>query len=220
MCLWNRPERVPHLLRELDAQDLPHGIRLVLWNNRGSNAALLRRQLAAFHPMGALRSVETFTSPVNVGGVARFMVVRKLVGDRVAPVVLLDDDQVTEPEFMSTLLADHRPRSIAGVYAWRTESSYWDRSPLDAGDDANYVGTGGCIIDGSIASDPTFFDHLPDRYSFIEDLWMSDRATRLGWTLRKSDAPFAFVADETNQYRSMIGLKDEFHAYLRSQPTH
>ncbi|PSL38777.1 hypothetical protein CLV49_2406 [Labedella gwakjiensis] len=217
MCLWNRPERIGDILRVLARQTGTPPIRLVLWANRAADRRHYEREIRRIGASGALASVELTTSRVNVGGLGRFFALRRLRDSGYSgPAITLDDDQEIEPTFIRTLLDVYAPRSLHGVWAFRQGSSYWDREAADDGQPADYIGTGGCVLDPSIVDDDGFFTDLPDRYSFLEDQWMSWRAARAGWDLRKVDAPFEFVLAERNQYGALLWLKDEFHAYLAS----
>ncbi|MUN07033.1 hypothetical protein [Agromyces luteolus] len=215
MALWSRPERAAAILEELAAQEGTPPIRLCWWNNAPRHDAAYRTAVRGLARAGAIAGIEYRSSRVNIGGLARFLVIRRLRRQGYSgPVVLLDDDQVIGTDFVARLTAGFAPRSVRGVYAFRQHDSYWSREPIEDGDAATYVGTGGCVVDAAIVDDPAFFTSLPDRYRFIEDQWMSFRARVRGWTLAKADAPFEFVLDERNQYHGLIERKDEFFAYL------
>lgn len=220
MCLWNRPERLPDVLRMLSEQRGTQGIRLVLWVNRPRDAAFYRRIIRSFPLTGAVSSVEMTVSRVNIGGLARFYAIRRLRRDgHTGSVMTFDDDQDIGPDFVATLQAAAAPETIAGVWAFKQVHGYWARAEVEVGvdDEPNYIGTGGAIFDSRLVDDPSFFTDLPDRFSFLEDQWMSARAIRAGWTLRKVGAPFDFVLSERNQMHGLVPLKDEFFAYLRSE---
>ncbi|WP_445969397.1 hypothetical protein [Agromyces sp. ZXT2-3] len=215
MALWSRPERAREILAELSAQEGSPPLRLCWWNNAPQHDHAYRSAVDALPGIGALAGVEFRSSRVNIGGLARFLVIRRLRRQGYSgPVVLLDDDQVIGTDFIARLTAGYAPRSVRGVYAFRQHGSYWSREPIEDGDAATYVGTGGCVVDAEIVDDPEFFSAIPDRYRFIEDQWMSFRARTRGWTLAKTEAPFEFVLDERNQYHGLIDRKDEFFTYL------
>ena len=215
MAHWARPERASETLRELARQVDAPPLRLIWWNNRRRDDRAYRAAIADAADLGSMSSVELRSSRVNLGGLARFLVLRRLRRDGyVGPVILLDDDQRVGPTFVAELLARYTPRSVRGVWAFRQHGSYWGRSELADSDDASYVGTGGCIIDATIVDDREFFAALPDRYRFIEDQWLSFVARVHGWTLAKADIPVEFVLQERNQYLAMIDVKEDFFTYL------
>lgn len=220
MCLWNRPGRINEILAQLDAQQSDTPVRLILWNNKADDDAFYRRAISEFTSAGALASIEYHSSRQNLGGIARFFVARQLVRDgRTGPFIMLDDDQDITPHFVDDLLASYSPRSYAGWWAFMNHGSYSERSAVLAGEPASYVGTGGSICDPRITISPGFFDDLPRRYAFIEDLWASARAVDLGWRVTKADTHITFVLEELNQFNHLLPLKVDFYDELaRTRP--
>ena len=216
MCLWNRRERIDDILRLLDGQVAEHRVRLVLWNNRSDDDGFYRNAIAAAPLGGSLASVEFRSDRVNLGGIGRFLAIRRLRRDGYAgPVITVDDDQDFSRHFVADALAAYRPRSVAGWWAFLQDSTYWDRLPVPAGDPATYVGTGGAVFDSSIVNVRRFFIRLPARFGFLEDSWMCHVARRSGWSLTKLETPIEFVLAEQDQGHTLAELKDEFYAYLR-----
>lgn len=217
MCLWKRSDRLSHILRDLSAQQDVR-VRLVLWNNDATQSARYRRIVAQHGATGALSSVEFRSSPVNVGGLGRFLALRRLTGGVPGrPFLMIDDDQQVGATFVRDLLSRFRPRSYIGFWAWNLGASYWQRVEAADGETVNYVGTGGSVCDQEIVADRRFFSRLPARYGFIEDLWASAFAAARGWELRRVDAEVVFHDHDGNMYHDMIGIKDEFYWFLTSE---
>lgn len=215
VCLWNRRERIDALLTQLDAQE-GRPVRLLLWNNRPADDDHYRERIAAYTPHGALAEVSLVSSRVNVGGLGRFFIARRLrtEGYR-GTFVMLDDDQDVSGHFLADLLAASGPHTIAGYWAWTMSGDYWARVPAAPGDRVSYVGTGGCACDIDIVADLSFFTELPRYFAFLEDIWMCGYARKRGWLLRKVDTPVEFVLDETNQHHTLAERKAEFYRYLQ-----
>jgi hypothetical protein len=215
MCLYNRPARLPEIVRMLALQKTDRPLRLILWNNDTANTELYRRVLKDARRVN-LASIDLYESPRNLGGIARFVVARWLwdSGAR-GPFIMLDDDQNVSPDFVSTLLGEYRPHSIAAWWGFANHGSHWQRSEVEAGDPLDYAGTGGTIADIEIVSEPGYFD-LPPRFLMLEDQWMTSRALRRGWDVRKSAVQIAQVMEEEsgNQYHALRDRKDEFFDYL------
>ncbi|MFJ3489263.1 glycosyltransferase family 2 protein [Leifsonia aquatica] len=215
MCLWNRRDRIDAVLTQLDGQ---RGLRvkLILWNNRPSDDAHYRERIAAYSAHGSLAEVSFISSRVNVGGLGRFFVARRLrtEGYR-GPFVMLDDDQDVGETLVTDLVSASGPHIIAGYWAWTMAGDYWARTPAEPGDRVSYVGTGGCACDIDIVADLSFFTELPRYFAFLEDIWMCGYARHRGWVLRKVDTPIEFVLDETNQHHTLAERKAEFYRYLR-----
>lgn len=220
MCLWARPERLPHILSELASQAGVPGIRLVLWNNNASEATHNRQIIDGFGIQGAITSIEYHDSPHNILGMARFIVARGLasVGYTLPFVITLDDDQRVGPSFVKGLLDRATPGRVVGWWACSIHGGYWERVELK--EDlarADYVGTGGAIWPVALVDDDSFFTELPLRYRMIEDLWASDYALRHGISLAKYDASVEFVLRERDQVYGIEDRKSEFYRYLLEQ---
>jgi hypothetical protein len=214
IALWNRPDRAIELVQEISRQDSERPLRLLLWNNQRKHSDQYRLAADALENMGALGSIELVSSPLNIGGIGRFFIIQKLRRRGYSgPVVMIDDDQVVHERFVQDLLDRWSPRSIVGVWAFRQHGAYWNRSELSDAEEATYVGTGGCACDASIVDDPSFFS-VPDRYSFIEDQWMSFRARTFRWRLAKATTAYQFVLQDRNQYHGLVELKEEFFRFL------
>jgi len=215
MCLWNRPTRISAIVDMMAAQD-GAAIDLQLWNNNRRDRHVYADALASATPRGALRSVTLFQSPANFGSMARFFLARRLaLGGYDGPVVVLDDDEEVGPEFVASALRQYDPSALSAWWAFVVHDSYWERSQAEVGGPVDHIGPGGSVLPARLFADRRFFDDLPDRYWFLDDLWITWFGPRAGYVLRKLDADIGFVMDETNMYRSVIDLKVEFYDWLR-----
>ncbi|WP_291057570.1 hypothetical protein [Herbiconiux sp.] len=218
MCLFNRPERLEAMLRLLDGQEGTPGIALYLWNNNRADHDFYAGVLRGFEASGALRSVRLVRSPYNLGSIARFYWARVLAEKARAdpgPVIVIDDDEDVQPDFVSTALSVHRPGVVHAWWAFTVASDdYFDRAPAVVGGPVDHVGPGGMICDLSIFLDDRFFTELPQRYWLLDDLWFTHFAKTHGQTLAKLPVEIEFVLAETNQHWNLGDLKREFYRYL------
>jgi hypothetical protein len=210
MCCWKRPEHFSSTLEWLARQEgaSPH---LYVFNNSWSSRDELDR-LAR----GSSVPVSIKHSHVNRGSIARFLWARELYLDH-PYLVFIDDDQVFPPPALAGLLEEAAPRSIVGVWAFRINSldSYWEREKVPPGKEADYVGTGGQILDSSIFADPAVH-RVPRPYAPVEDLWLCHQARLRGWTLRRS-ANVRWTppdADDLDQWRVLKEEKEQLYRYL------
>ena len=214
MCLWNRPQRIDTMLESLARQRTNRRLRVILWNNAALDADYYRERVREFRRYGALDSIELISNPVNIGGMARFVVARTLWEQGLrGPLIMVDDDQDLNETFVADSLSGYDAHSINSWWAFRNHGSHWNRSELAPGETADYGGTGGTAVDLAIVEDRDFFD-IPVRYFMLEDQWMSHYAQARGWTIRKSSAQITAVLEETNQYHALRELKDEFFTFL------
>lgn len=215
VCLWNRPSRIGDLLSQLAGQAAPVPLRVMLWNNQPTDDAHYRAAIDALTDAGAIGSIEYVRSQVNLGGVARFLAARHARSTgHPGPFVMLDDDQDISPTFVADLFAAYTPHTYAGWWVWQMDGSYWARTQVLPGESADYVGTGGSICDSDLVADDRFFTTLPYRYGFLEDIWASAWAQRLGWRMTKVDTDISFVMSELDQAHTLADLKSEFFDYL------
>ena len=140
-----------------------------------------------------------------------------LISDKHDYVIFIDDDQIFEPTFIETLVNEAKPNTISGWYAWEIHGKYFNRVP--ANPKADYVGTGGMICDINAFKNPEIFE-IPKKYWFIEDLWLSYIAKKMGYELLKSKVHMEFMPGETekDQFRvnNLRELKEEFYYSLIS----
>lgn len=212
MCTWRRPEYFPQTLRMLERQQ-GVSVHLYVWNNNRAIAERLDADAAA-----SAIPVTVRHSDENIGGYGRFYLAKELAAQH-PYVVFIDDDQLFGPSTIATLRSEARPRSASGWWAYRfvLPPSYWLRVPVRPGRRAQYLGTCGMIIDTAIFDDPRVFE-CPDRFWFVEDVWLSYVADYLHrWRLTRSRATFWFIPDTKNQFSGLISDKYEFLRYLTAK---
>ncbi|WP_165065979.1 glycosyltransferase family 2 protein [Marisediminicola senii] len=215
MCLWNRPARLRETLALLDAQDYAGGVRLYLWNNKRRDHPLYLRALREYVADGGTTRVELVKSPFNLGSIARFYWARKLaLAGYTGPVIVIDDDENFDETFVSTAIAHYRPEAVTAWWAFFIGVSYWERGYSVVGGQVDHIGPGGMVCAASIFLDDEFFTQLPDRFWLMDDIWLSHYAKTRGLTLAKLPVEITMVLEETNQYHSMVAVKEEFYRYL------
>ncbi len=135
VCLWNRPERVGPIVDLLIGQTTGTPIDLHLWNNNHRAREHYRSVVSAVEPAGALASVQLYQAPYNLGSIARFYVARLLAKTGVrGPLIIIDDDQDVQADFVQRALDAYDPASITAWWAFTiTGDYYWDRQPAGAG---------------------------------------------------------------------------------------
>jgi len=169
----------------------------------------------------------------NEGGMARFLLVRELmVTSDIKFVIFLDDDQYVRGSTILDLWMQRRHLSMVGWFGklWMTGASkkeYWRPTfglpevlkHEHTNNEWHYVGTGLSVVDTLIFSARSVF-YVPERYYFIEDLWLSFILKINHWKRLR-----AFVevdlADEQwlhGQSVGMVKLKPEMFTRLNACP--
>jgi hypothetical protein len=212
MCVWGRLDRLPRTIDLLRAQTAP--VSLHIWNNNRGAAAAVDRVVRTTDGL----AVTVTHSSRNIGGFGRFYLARTLAPKH--PFVLfIDDDLTFGEELVETLVAEARPRSISGWWAFRFtgEGDYASRTAAAPGEHVHYCGTGGMVADTAVFLEPSLFA-CPRRFWFVEDLWLSYVADhRLGWQLRKSAVRIDMDTDGQDQFVYLWATKSALLRHLVEQ---
>ncbi|MFB2557301.1 hypothetical protein [Herbiconiux liangxiaofengii] len=216
ICLWNRPTRLADVIAMLDSQlDVPDGVELHIWNNNKLDHDHYRDVLRRARPTGALRSAWIARTPYNLGSIGRFYLARRIAAERGStPVIVIDDDEVFDSSFVSVAQQHFDPKAITAWWAFSVGDAYFARVPAEPGGRVDHIGPGGSVMDAAIFSDRSFFTDIPDRYLYLDDLWLTWWARDRGYTLAKLPVEISMVMDETNQYHGLLDLKEEFFDVL------
>lgn len=212
MCTWKRVHRLKTTLELLEKQSEKDFV-FYIWNNNIEEADKIDKIIKEFNPSF---EVEVHHNSVNIGGLGRFHIARKLDTQYV---IFFDDDQIFENDMVASMLSEAKPKSIMSNWGWifNSRNEYWNRSRARAGDVADYCGTGGMICDASIFKQEDFFLELPDKYMFVEDLWLSFYASyKMGWSLYGIKTSFVQIPDKHALWKQIKSLKTEMFKWLQS----
>jgi hypothetical protein len=213
ICTYQRLERLSTTLDQLSEQ-INCSIDLYIWNNNPKNSQFIVDTIKNYPKL----KIELHNSKHNIGGFGRFYYART-ISSRYPAVIFIDDDIKLSPGSIRTLMDEIKPSTIYSFYAYKfiTKENYFKRRNLKTGDEADYCGTGGMICDTSIFKEKELFN-CPEKYWFIEDLWLSYYAKHiLGWTLYKSSAKIKILDDDINQWVQLRAMKTTFLRYLINQ---
>jgi hypothetical protein len=246
MCSWKRTHFLPQQLRCLNEQTLSSRLHLHVLNNNVQTVAELERIVEEMGP--TLNFPVTLRHYQNLSyGFERFLYIRDYLLHREALdyVVVIDDDQLFDRDWVERLWSMRQPRTYLGWYckAWDVSRSldYWHGSlvsiidckrgvGLDRVKSYHYAGTGGALIDTTIflGSSGLFrTDTCALNVLNIEDLWLSFVVTHYyGWRILRSDVVPQIPSAETEQGARLgsvalfKGLRAEKDALLRYLVTH
>jgi hypothetical protein len=215
MCTWRRIERLPKTLDLLAAQTCDT-FSFFIWNNNPEYAERIDALAASRdwpYPIAVHHSRE------NIGGFGRFVLCRSLAEDgRFTHAIFIDDDQEFSPRMVSGFIAEAEPETIRSrwSFTFRKGSHYWDRVRRRSGEPAHYCGTCGMVADLGVFREERFFTGCPERFRFVEDLWLSYYAQHvLGWRLLGSGVKVETIVDGKDSYMSLSRAKKEVLEHLR-----
>ena len=220
MCTWQRIDRFPLTLAALSEQNCS-SFEFYVWNN---NPGYREKIDSLVSTTNLPFPIKIFHSPENIGAFGRFEICRSLrkpQGRDYPFAAFIDDDQELLPDMVKTIRENARPETVISQWAFRLQPGYdyWQRRRCKSGETAHYCGTGGMICDMKLFDDPEFFTRCPNRFRFVEDLWLSYYADAvLGWEL-KCDRTLGINTnyDGLDSFARIFHLKIEFLEYLRNQ---
>jgi hypothetical protein len=201
-CNWDRRENIYRILKCLSVQTYKN-FDIHVWNNNPSDKDYLSK----------FNNINVFNSKTNIGGIGRFYLGRML-NHKYDKMIFIDDDQTFDENFVLNMVNSYEPKTIKSRWGWKlTRRGYFDRKRVGGGDIANYVGTGGMVLDSSIFNHDEVFS-IPQEYQFIEDLWLSYVSNKVGFTNHGLNEVLIQHEDGKDQYRKIGNKKNEFFKYL------
>lgn len=210
MCIWKRIENLDKIIFALKNQTYKN-FKYVIWNNNNEKNSEIQNIINQYD-----LDCELINSEKNVGGFGRFYAAKKYAKEY-KKIIFFDDDQIPLSNFIEKMNESYENNTIKSNHTFKINSNndYWKRTKTSIKNNvANYCGTGGMILDSSIF----LYDELfkcPEKYLFIEDLWLSFIAQHmLNWKLEALSAPLTLLNDGKDQYIKLKQLKSEFLKYL------
>ena len=211
MCVWNRIHLLKHTLDLLENQ-VDKDFDLYLWNNNINYQNQIDNIIHKKHSF----KTEVTHYPQNIGGVGRFYMANQ-ISDKYDYVVFIDDDQHFDENLVKIFREESDSKTISGWWAYKTNKEYFNRKPLQIGEEGDYIGTGGMVCPIEPFTHPELFDNFPKKYLFLEDIWLTHFCkNKLGYSLKKSRVNINFIPNEIvrDQSHDLGELKSEFYNYL------
>jgi len=197
---------VPEIIKQLKAQT-EQNFTLNIWNNSD-------HKLEIDFPKDRLRVIE---SKKNVGSLARFRLAKQTKG---SPIIFIDDDQYLEKDFIDSCLDEfdlYGEKTILGFFTRIfLDENYWRNPPGDVGEEVDYVGTAGMVLDREIIDEEPLLQNIPKLYQKIEDLYLCHLARmKYGMKLRRIEARTHIIKDGLDQCDTIP--KKSLYQHLRGE---
>lgn len=215
MCSWKREESFKEVIKQLNLQDR-QDFHLFVWNNNPEKKEYFEKTLRE----NSNFKCSIFHSEKNIGGFGRFYFARYINSLFCFKkfCVFVDDDQRFEPNTLSVFLFEAKENKIVSQWAWKLFSlEYYspeNKKEITPGDQVDYCGTGGMVLDMNIFDQDELFN-CPEKYWFVEDIWLSFYAKHfMGFELIKSSNKFINGSDEHNLWEKIKHLKGPMLEYL------
>lgn len=155
----------------------------------------------------------------NKGSQARFWLVKKAKGEAI---IFIDDDESLQPDFIEYMWEQYKlyPKHLLGWFTRRfPQESYWRSIPPQYntyGQEVDYVGTGGCIVEKKIFDNNPELYNIPPEFNKVEDLYLSYIARKNGYKLMAIDAHIKIEIDGKDQYKDIWYYKENAFKSLRN----
>jgi glycosyltransferase involved in cell wall biosynthesis len=132
------------------------------------------------------------------------------IAEQYENIVILDDDEMFNPDFMQKAIQCAEPGVVKSFWAWECGEDYYDRKRLLKNKTGNYAGTGGLVAKSELWL-LSEMDMPPKEYWIIDDLWLSYVALTNGYKIRNLEVPITFVRQANGTFHNIKGLKSRFY---------
>lgn len=212
MCVWQRVDKLSQTIEMLNQQKYKD-FDFYIWNNNSDKSVI--KHLSDLNEKHKIIS-GIKQSKTNVGGIGRFIYSSEL--NHIYPkIIFIDDDQIFGPNLILEMSEKFKPNSIISWWGWKINSmDYFDRFRVKNFNEVDYCGTGGMIIDSKIFNESLIFK-IPEKYKFIEDLWLSFIAKKfLNYKLYGYEFDLKIIEDGKDQSLKLLNIKREMFLYLNN----
>jgi glycosyltransferase involved in cell wall biosynthesis len=209
-CVWRRIERLPILLRQLEAQtDQDFDLWLIV------NDASLERQVTEQAQRSDLHTIVQVNN-TNRGPFARIETMHENA-DNYDWFMTLDDDLDFGPQLVAQWRAEALPDTVRGWKGFRFTGNYWQREPVAAGETCHYLWGSNLFVPADVVRDDDVAT-LNTHNGQCDDLWLCYYADHiLGFDLRPADVDVGSVIDGKDSYHGLHQYKIEFLEMLRAE---
>jgi hypothetical protein len=213
MCVWKRVDNLTNTINMLNNQTFKD-FDFYIWNNNNDNNII--DCLYDYKNKYTIIN-DIYNSHENVGGLGRFIYAKKL-SDRYSKIIFIDDDQIFSDDLIFEMVNKFQEKTIISWWSWKINTlDYFNRYRVSNLKEADYCGTGGMIVDSKVFKEDIVFE-IPEKYKFIEDLWLSFIAKNvLNYKLLGYNFNINIVEDGKDQSLKLLNLKREMYIYLKTK---
>jgi len=194
LVIYQRPQRLAEILEQLKAQTI-QSFRVNIWNNSRE-----KLDVSGF-PEDRMKVID---SKENVGSQARWRLAKQTTGN---PIIFFDDDEKLEPDFVEYHYNQYLKFGPKCMLGWWTRTfnreSYWRSLGANYGQEVDYVGPGGMIMDREIFDKEPLSQNIPKPFKETESLYLGYLARKkYGMKLIKIEPKCRILVDGKDQYKN------------------
>lgn len=205
--IYQRPQRLPEILEQLKNQTIQN-FRVSIWNNSEETLSI------DDFPKHRIRIIN---SNKNIGSQARFRLAKKTTGN---PVIFFDDDEELNPNFVEYHYSQYLKFGLDCILGYHTrifkKERYWRSGRASYGQEVDYVGAGGMVLDREIFDKEMLLQDIPKPFDKTEDLYLCYIARmKYGMKMVKIEPTCRILIDGKDQFESID--KEEIFKELRKK---
>ena len=206
-CTWKRVYRLESTLNDLKNQTYDN-FDIFIWNNNKLEISNIENIIKTQN-----KQINVHHSENNIGGIGRF-VYAKEISNNYDAIIFIDDDQSIGNDVIQIMVNNYEKNTIVSWWGWKIKNNYWDRDRVFDFSEVDYCGTGGMFLSSELFN-KIDLEKIPDKYKFIEDLWISFVAKyEHGYKLIGGNFNISINKDGNDQYTDLKPLKSEFYDEL------
>lgn len=210
MCTWKRINFLSNTIKMLESQT-DKNFTFFIWNNNSSIIEKINEIVKDTN-----LNIQINNSKENIGGIGRFYYAKK-INKEYDKILFIDDDQKFSNNFVEQMLTYYDQKSIVSWWGWKIKGSYFNRERKNNLESVDYCGTGGMILPSIIFDNKIIFE-IPEKFKFIEDLWLSYVAKyELGFNLKGCKADIEIIIDGNDQYVKLKQSKEELYTFFKNK---
>lgn len=212
LVVWRRHYKLPELMKQLRDQTY-QDFKVWIWNNHA-------RQYVDVRNLSRDKTIVFNSQRGNIGSCARFKIARLSQG---TPIIFIDDDLILEKDFIEYYYEQHKKfgkDAILGWFSktWDEENYHKENKRLPYGSEADYIGTGGMILNREIIDEEGSLQRIPEKYEKAEDLYLSYVArAKYDMKLITIEPKCRIRSDSFDQSKKLIKYKQNAFLSLRKE---
>jgi glycosyltransferase involved in cell wall biosynthesis len=209
MCAYKRIDRLPEIFNQLLSQSVQN-FDLSIWNNSGKIIDINKFPY---------NRIKVFGTGKNEGSKARFNLIQETDAQTI---IFIDDDLNLQPDFVEHMIIQHNYYGRNAILGWWSrkfeDNDYWKaKRRLKNGQEADYIGTGGMILNRKIFDENKELYDIPDKYNKVEDLYLCHIARKKEMKLISIDSKCSILDDSKDQWQEIVEYKREAFKSLRKE---
>jgi len=194
LLVYQRFQRLPEILKQLKAQTI-QTFKVNIWNNSEE-----KLDVSDFPK----DRITVINSEKNVGSQARWRLAKQATGN---PIIFFDDDEELEPDFVEYHYNQYLKFGPKCILGWWTRTfrreRYWKSRGAKYGQEVDYVGPGGMIMDREIFDKEPLSQNIPKLFEETECLYLGYLARmKYGMKIIKIEPKCKILVDGKDQYKN------------------